>query len=144
MSIYDEIKDKTGFSNVLVGPAVSADRARELGLPIIDSLGDKLERTYKKYVTEDPQAAATRLWNAQTVGVPLWVQERDEMYAKEAEARLAILNKGMPDWRWLTETAPVTARFFDDDGVMASANDDVFALEEGVELVHSGGLLWVK
>lgn len=128
MSIYDEIKDKVGYANLSVGPPVSADEARALGLSITDPLGDKLERTYKKYVTEDPQAAATRLWNAQTVGVPLWVQERDEMYAKEAEARLAILNKGMPDWRWLTETAPVTARFFDDDGVMASANDDVFAL----------------
>ncbi|WP_302795036.1 hypothetical protein [Cloacibacillus evryensis] len=128
MSIYDEIKDKVGYANLSVGPPVSADEARALGLSITDPLGDKLERTYKKYVTEDPQAAAARLWNAQTVGVPLWVQERDEMYAKEAQARLAVLNKGMPDWRWLTETAPVTARFFDDENVMASANDDVFAL----------------
>ena len=127
MSMFDDAMERDVFSGVKVGPALSEAEAKARGLSA-DSLGLKLEEVYTKYAAEDPEAHARRVWTAEAVGVPQWIQERDEMYAKEAERRLALLTKGMPDWRGLSEKYPLTARFFEDEDVMASANDDVEAL----------------
>lgn len=127
MSMFDDAMERDVFSGVKVGPALSEAEAVARGLSA-DSLGLKLEEVYTKYAAEDPEAHARRVWTAEAVGVPQWIQERDEMYAKEAERRLALLTKGMPDWRGLSERYPLTARFFEDEDVMASANDDVEAL----------------
>ncbi|KEJ92726.1 hypothetical protein [Synergistes jonesii] len=125
--MFDDAMERDVFSGVKVGPALSEAEAVARGLSA-DSLGLKLEEVYTKYAAEDPEAHARRVWTAEAVGVPQWIQERDEMYAKEAERRLALLTKGMPDWRGLSEKYPLTARFFEDEDVMASANDDVEAL----------------
>ncbi|WP_281679922.1 hypothetical protein [Synergistes jonesii] len=125
--MFDDAMERDVFSGVKVGPALSEAEAKARGLSA-DSLGLKLEEVYTKYAAEDPEAHARRVWTAEAVGVPQWIQERDEMYAKEAERRLALLTKGMPDWRGLSEKYPLTARFFEDEDVMASANDDVEAL----------------
>ena len=120
MGIYDEVRSRTG-SGVMVGPALSADEAHALGLSSVNPLVDELERSYKRYVTENPEESAARIWNAERVGVPLWVQERSEKYADEAKKRLALLEKGTPDWKRLADASPVTASFMTGDGVMASA-----------------------
>ena len=116
------------YRDVVVGPAISNTEARERGLPTDNPVGLRLEELYTKYVNEDPEAFARSLWTAQTVGVPKWIQDRDEMYRKEAEKRRLLLEKGMPDWEGLSFKSPLTAKFFDDDDVMASAYDDVEAL----------------
>ena len=72
MGIYDEVRSWTG-SGVMVGPALSADEAHALGLSSVNPLVDELERSYERYVTENPEESAARIWNAERVGVPLWV-----------------------------------------------------------------------
>lgn len=136
MGIYDEVRSRTG-SGVMVGPALSADEAHALGLSSVNPLVDELERSYKRYVTENPEESAARIWNAERVGVPLWVQERSEKYADEAKKRLALLEKGTPDWKRLADASPVTASFMTGDGVMASAYDDVQALADIEDVTHS-------
>lgn len=136
MGIYDEVRSRTG-SGVMVGPALSADEAHALGLSSVNPLVDELERSYKRYVTENPEESAARIWNAERVGVPLWVQERSEKYADEARKRLALLEKGTPDWKRLADASPVTASFMTGDGVMASAYDDVQALADIEDVTHS-------
>lgn len=136
MGIYDEVRSRTG-SGVMVGPALSADEAHALGLSSVNPLVDELERSYKRYVTENPEESAARIWNAERVGVPLWVQERSEKYADEAKKRLALLEKGTPDWKRLADASPVTASFMTEDGVMASAYDDVQALADIEDVTHS-------
>lgn len=136
MGIYDEVRSRTG-SWVMVGPALSADEAHALGLSSVNPLADELERSYERYVTENPEEAAARMWNAERVGVPLWVQERSEKYADEARKRLALLEKGTPDWKRLADASPVTASFMSGDGVMASAYDDVQALAGIEDVTHS-------
>lgn len=136
MGIYDEVRSRTG-SGVMVGPALSADEAHALGLSSVNPLVDELERSYKRYVTENPEESAARIWNAERVGVPLWVQERSEKYADEAKKRLALLEKGTPDWKRLAAASPVTASFMTGDGVMASAYDDVQALADIEDVTHS-------
>ena len=136
MGIYDEVRSRTG-SGVMVGPALSADEAHALGLSSVNPLVDELERSYERYVTESPEESAARLWNAERVGVPLWVQERSEKYADEAKKRLALLEKGTPDWKRLADASPVTASFMTGDGVMASAYDDVQALADIEDVTHS-------
>lgn len=136
MGIYDEVRSRTG-SGVMVGPALSADEAHALGLSSVNPLVDELERSYERYVTENPDEAAARAWNAERVGVPLWVQERSEKYANEAKKRLALLEKGTPDWKQIADASPVTASFMTDDGVMASAYDDVQALADIEDVTHS-------
>lgn len=136
MGIYDEVRSRTG-SGVMVGPALSADEAHALGLSSVNPLVDELERSYERYVTESPEESAARLWNAERVGVPLWVQERSEKYADEARKRLALLEKGTPDWKRLADASPVTASFMTGDGVMASAYDDVQALADIEDVTHS-------
>ena len=136
MGIYDEVRSRTG-SGVMVGPALSADEAHALGLSSVNPLVDELERSYERYVTENPEESAARIWNAERVGVPLWVQERSEKYADEAKKRLALLEKGTPDWKRLADASPVTASFMTGDGVMASAYDDVQALADIEDVTHS-------
>lgn len=136
MGIYDEVRSRTG-SGVMVGPALSADEAHALGLSSVNPLVDELERSYERYVTENPDEAAARAWNAERVGVPLWVQERSDKYANEAKKRLALLEKGTPDWKRLADASPVTASFMTGDGVMASAYDDVQALADIEDVTHS-------
>lgn len=136
MGIYDEVRSRTG-SGVMVGPALSADEAHALGLSSVNPLVDELERSYERYVTENPDEAAARAWNAERVGVPLWVQERSDKYANEAKKRLALLEKGTPDWKKLADASPVTASFMAEDGVMASAYDDVQALADIEDVTHS-------
>lgn len=136
MGIYDEVRSRTG-SGVMVGPALSADEAHALGLSSVNPLVDELERSYERYVTENPEESAARIWNAERVGVPLWVQERSEKYADEARKRLALLEKGTPDWKRLADASPVTASFMTGDGVMASAYDDVQALADIEDVTHS-------
>lgn len=136
MGIYDEVRSRTG-SGVMVGPALSADEAHALGLSSVNPLVDELERSYKRYVTENPEESAARIWNAERVGVPLWVQERSEKYADEAKKRLALLEKGTPDWKRLADASPVTASFMTEDGVMASAYDDVQELADIEDVTHS-------
>ena len=136
MGIYDEVRSRTG-SGVMVGPALSADEAHALGLSSVNPLVDELERSYERYVTENPEESAARIWNAERVGVPLWVQERSEKYADEAKKRLALLEKGTPDWKRLADASPVTASFMTGDGVMASAYDDVQALADIEDGTHS-------
>lgn len=136
MGIYDEVRSRTG-SGVMVGPALSADEAHALGLSSVNPLADELERSYERYVTENPEESAARIWNAERVGVPLWVQERSEKYADEAKKRLALLEKGTPDWKRLADASPVTASFMTGDGVMASAYDDVQALAGIEDVTHS-------
>lgn len=137
MGIYDEVRSRTGNSGILVGPALSADEAHALGLSSVNPLVDELERSYERYVTENPDEAAARAWNAERVGVPLWVQERSDKYANEAKKRLALLEKGTPDWKRLADASPVTASFMTGDGVMASAYDDVQALADIEDVTHS-------
>lgn len=128
MSLYSEIQEKNEkSSNILVGPAISSEKARSLGLKT-DSLIDELESIYKDYVSGNPEAEAQKRWDAERVGVPMWIQERDEMYAKEAKARSALLNKGLPDFEYVVGKYPLTAGFFYNRDVMASAHDDIFAL----------------
>lgn len=136
MGIYDEVRSRTG-SGVMVGPALSADEAHALGLSSVNPLVDELERSYERYVTENPEESAARIWNAERIGVPLWVQERSEKYADEARKRLALLEKGTPDWKRLADASPVTASFMTGDGVMASAYDDVQALADIEDVTHS-------
>lgn len=136
MGIYDEVRSRTG-SGVMVGPALSADEAHALGLSSVNPLVDELERSYERYVTENPEESAARIWNAERVGVPLWVQERSEKYADEAKKRLALLEKGTPDWKRLADASPVTASFMTGDGVMASAYDDVQELADIEDVTHS-------
>ena len=136
MGIYDEVRSRTG-SGVMVGPALSADEAHALGLSSVNPLVDELERSYERYVTENPEESAARIWNAERVGMPLWVQERSEKYADEAKKRLALLEKGTPDWKRLADASPVTASFMTGDGVMASAYDDVQALADIEDVTHS-------
>ena len=136
MGIYDEVRSRTG-SGVMVGPALSADEAHALGLSSVNPLVDELERSYERYVTENPEESAARIWNAERVGVPLWVQERSEKYADEAKKRLALLEKGTPDWKRLADASPVTASFMTGDGVMASAYDDVQALADIEDVTHN-------
>lgn len=136
MGIYDEVRSRTG-SGVMVGPALSADEAHALGLSSVNPLVDELERSYERYVTENPEESAARIWNAERVGVPLWVQARSEKYADEAKKRLALLEKGTPDWKRLADASPVTASFMTGDGVMASAYDDVQALADIEDVTHS-------
>ena len=136
MGIYDEVRSRTG-SGVMVGPALSADEAHALGLSSVNPVVDELERSYERYVTENPEESAARIWNAERVGVPLWVQERSEKYADEAKKRLALLEKGTPDWKRLADASPVTASFMTGDGVMASAYDDVQALADIEDVTHS-------
>ena len=112
MSLYSEIQEKNEkSSNILVGPAISSEKARSLGLKT-DSLIDELESIYKDYVSGNPEAEAQKRWDAERVGVPMWIQERDEMYAKEAKARSALLNKGLPDFEYVVGKYPLTAGFF--------------------------------
>lgn len=122
--LIDEIDVKGLYGGVTVDAPLSAEEARDLGLPQLNPLQDELERVYKKHVTEDPEQNAARVWNAQRVGVPQWIQESDEMYKKEAEARLALLDKGSPDWKMMVALAPVTAKFLSYDDVMSAAHDD--------------------
>ena len=136
MGIYDEVRSRTG-SGVMVGPALSADEAHALGLSSVNPLVDELERSYERYVTENPEESAARAWNAERVGVPLWVQERSDKYANEARKRLALLEKGTPDWKRLADASPVTASFMTGDGVMASAYDDVQALADIEDVTHN-------
>ncbi len=137
MGIYDEVRSRTGNSGIMVGPALSADEAHALGLSSVNPLVDELERSYERYVTENPDEAAARAWNAERVGVPLWVQERSDKYANEAKKRLALLEKGTPDWKKLSDASPVTASFMAEDGVMASAYDDVQELADIEDVTHS-------
>ncbi|OUO94740.1 hypothetical protein [Cloacibacillus sp. An23] len=137
MGIYDEVRSRTGNSGIMVGPALSADEAHALGLSSVNPLVDELERSYERYVTENPDEAAARAWNAERVGVPLWVQERSDKYANEAKKRLALLEKGTPDWKKLADASPVTASFMTGDGVMASAHDDVQGLADIEDVTHS-------
>ena len=67
MGIYDEVRSRTG-SGVMVGPALSADEAHALGLSSVNPLVDELERSYERYVTENPEESAARIWNAERVG----------------------------------------------------------------------------
>ncbi|NLE26807.1 MAG: hypothetical protein GX625_16000, partial [Clostridiaceae bacterium] len=94
-------------------------------LPQLNPLQDELERAYEKHVAGNPDQAAARIWTAERVGIPQWIQDRDEMYAKEAETRLALLEKKSPDWNRMVAFSPATSKFLSYDDVMASAYDDV-------------------
>ena len=128
MSMLLDAMKRGLYENVIIGPAVSNLEARKRGLAVDNTIGLRLEGLYEKHVTEDPEAYARRLWTAETVGVPKWIQDEDEMYAKEAEKRASLLTKGIRDWEKFSIESPLTAKFFDNDDVMASASDDADAL----------------
>ncbi len=98
MAIYDEIESKGLYGGVKAGAPLSLEESQSLGLPQLNPLQDELERAYEKHVTNNPDQAAARIWTAERVGIPQWIQDRDEMYKKEAEIRLALLEKKSPDW----------------------------------------------
>jgi|GEM_PF-4102149 len=123
--LFNEIDVKGLYGGVKAGAPLSTEEAQSLGLPQLNPLQDELERIYRKHVTENPEQNAARVWNAQRVGVPQWIQDRDEMYKKEAEYRLALLEKKSPDWTRMVAFSPATSKFLQHDDVMASAYDDV-------------------
>ena len=123
--LFNEIDVKGLYGGVKAGAPLSTEEAQSLGLPQLNPLQDELERIYRKHVTENPEQNAAHVWNAQRVGVPQWIQDRDEMYKKEAEYRLALLDKGSPDWNRMVAFSPATSKFLQHDDVMASAYDDV-------------------
>jgi len=125
MAIYDEIESKGLYGGVKAGAPLSLEESQSLGLPQLNPLQDELERAYEKHVTGNPDQAASRIWTAERVGIPHWIQDRDEMYKKEAETRLALLDKKSPDWNRMVAFSPATSKFLSHDDVMASAYDDV-------------------
>lgn len=173
MGIYDEVKDKSGYSYISLGAPIDARESRRLGLSVSDPLQDKLGEVYEAYmgnvtaanpafsgeatafeplaerlgrrymnnVLENPDAAASRIWTAKRVGVPQWIQDRSEAMKVEAQKRAALLNKGIPDWEWISQTSPITAAYFDDDEVMSSASDDVFLLAEKEAFSQRAGVV---
>ena len=142
MSMLTDAMKRGLYEDVIIGPAISPAEAKARGLSIDNPVGLALEELYTKHVTENPEVQAWRRWTADKVGIPQWIQDRDEMYAKEAEKRRSLFEKGMPDWRGLADTSPITAEFFNNDDVMASAYDDAEALAaKEMEIRRAGAVV---
>lgn len=137
MSILDEVRGNYKYKPELyVGEPISGEKAKSLGLSVQNPLQDDLEAKYEHFVTTNPDAQARRVWNAKKVGVPLWVQERADIYQKEADTRLALLDNGMPDFYGLTVKAPVTARFMTQNDAMSTSHDDIENLQAAEEAAN--------